>query len=159
GGGLNLIQVRTLRLRGLRAVEKPRRAALICGCVDFPDFGELAAVVLAVRLLVGLERAGLVHRSMFVYPSGGVVVEDHGRSRPTRRGGTGGLCANRLGGSGERYGALAAVHSGLRPGLYRGPDPACVHVDCAGPVREDVPSHSLLGEGLTGENNRLKRGL
>src|SRR5699024_11177016 len=39
------------------------------------------------------------------------------------------------------------------------PDPACVHVDCAGPVREDVPSHGLLGEGLTGENNRLKRGL
>src|SRR5699024_714232 len=28
-----------------------------------------------------------------------------------------------------------------------------------GPAREDVPSNSLLGEGLTGENNRLKRGL
>src|SRR5699024_174491 len=38
-------------------------------------------------------------------------------------------------------------------------DPACVHVDCAGPVREDVPSHGLLSEGLTGENDRLKRGL
>lgn len=37
--------------------------------------------------------------------------------------------------------------------------PACVHVDCAGPVRENIPSHSLLSEGLTGENNRLKRGL
>src|SRR5699024_1635169 len=39
------------------------------------------------------------------------------------------------------------------------PDPACVDVDCAGPVREDVPSDGLLGEGLTGENDRLKRGL
>src|SRR5699024_2361265 len=38
-------------------------------------------------------------------------------------------------------------------------NPAPVNVDCAGPVREDVPSNSLLGEGLTGENNRLKRGL
>src|SRR5699024_3368016 len=38
-------------------------------------------------------------------------------------------------------------------------DPACVHVDCPGPIREDVPSHSLLGEGLAGKNNRLKRGL
>src|SRR5699024_10908105 len=38
-------------------------------------------------------------------------------------------------------------------------DPACGHVDCAGPMREDVPSNSLLGEGLTGKNNRLKRGL
>src|SRR5699024_3669674 len=40
-----------------------------------------------------------------------------------------------------------------------GSDPACVHVDCAGPVREDVPSDGFLGEGLTGENDRLKRGL
>src|SRR5699024_7713776 len=39
------------------------------------------------------------------------------------------------------------------------PDPACVHVDCAGPVREDVPGNGLLGEGLTGENDRLKSGL
>src|SRR5699024_1637246 len=38
-------------------------------------------------------------------------------------------------------------------------DPACVHVDRPGPVREDVPSHGLLGEGLTGENDRLKSGL
>src|SRR5699024_10890737 len=37
--------------------------------------------------------------------------------------------------------------------------PRRINVDCAGPVREDVPSHGLLGEGLTGENNRLKRGL
>src|SRR5699024_5374335 len=38
-------------------------------------------------------------------------------------------------------------------------DPARVNVDCPGPVREDVPSHGFLGEGLTGENDRLKRGL
>src|SRR5699024_6358896 len=43
--------------------------------------------------------------------------------------------------------------------LWRGVDPAPINVDCPGPVREDVPSHSLLGEGLTGENDRLKRGL
>src|SRR5699024_722773 len=38
-------------------------------------------------------------------------------------------------------------------------NPACVHVDCAGPVRENVPSDGLLGDGLTGEHDRLKRGL
>src|SRR5699024_2956347 len=38
-------------------------------------------------------------------------------------------------------------------------DPAPINVDCAGPIRENVPSHSLLGDGLTGEHNRLKRGL
>src|SRR5699024_8421860 len=36
---------------------------------------------------------------------------------------------------------------------------ARVHVDRPRPVREDVPSHGLLSEGLTGENDRLKRGL
>src|SRR5699024_603123 len=39
------------------------------------------------------------------------------------------------------------------------PEPACVHVDCSGPVREDVPGDGLLGEGLTGEDDRLKSGL
>src|SRR5699024_11220896 len=38
-------------------------------------------------------------------------------------------------------------------------DPAPIHVDCAGPVREDVPGDGFLGEGLTGEDDRLKRGL
>src|SRR5699024_10626606 len=38
-------------------------------------------------------------------------------------------------------------------------DPARVHVDCPGSVREDVPSDGFLGEGFAGENDRLKRGL
>src|SRR5699024_9440219 len=53
-----------------------------------------------------------------------------------------------------------AVSGGSRRDvLWRGVEPAGINVDCAGPVREDVPSHGLLSEGLTGENDRLKRGL
>src|SRR5699024_8720381 len=147
--------VRTLRLRSLRRVEKPRRAALICGCVDFPDFGECAAVVLAVRLLVGLECAGLEHPALLIDPCGGVLVENNIRGPTT-------LLAAEIQLSRGQILELADVvrrrperSSQLLASRY----PRRVHVDCPGPVREDVPSDGFLGEGLAGENDRLKRGL
>src|SRR5699024_4130490 len=59
---------------------------------------------------------------------------------------------------GERVSARP-VRIGVGGEAVWGLDPACVHVDCSGPVREDVPGDGLLGEGLTGENDRLKSGL
>src|SRR5699024_3520892 len=183
-GVLHTVHIRALPLRCLRRVEETRRATGVCvparpvlRC-HIPGEG-LAGVTSGRGLLPRFcKRPQFIYRvapvkpknattcatlgtfrhaepALFVYPCGGVLVEQHVRRPTTRRGGTGGLGANRLGGTSERHGALAAVHSGLRPGLYRGHDPAPVNVDCPGPVREDVPSHSLLSEGLTGEHHWL----
>src|SRR5699024_3602756 len=53
---------------------------------------------------------------------------------------------------GTRETCRASV-SPVRLGLPANPAP--VHVDCAGPVREDVPGNGLLGDGLTGEHHWL----
>src|SRR5699024_8097474 len=93
--------------------------------------------------------------ALFVYPCGGVVVEQHVR-RPTT------LFAAEIQLSRGKILELADVvrrrperSSQLLASRY----PRRINVDCPGSVFEDVPGHGLLGEGLTGEHDRLKRGL
>src|SRR5699024_1323041 len=59
---------------------------------------------------------------------------------------------------GERVSARP-VRIGVGGEAVWGLDPAPVNVDRPGPVREDVPGNGLLGDGLTGEHNRLEGGL
>src|SRR5699024_1979822 len=141
--------------------EEPRRATRVAFAFHVAlsdvDLRELGFAGVPVRLQVtGLERPAL-----FVYPCGGVLVEQHVRRPTTRRLHVPGLAADADPGSVCCAVSLAGAWCGVPPPVQvvLRPDPACVHVDCAGPVREDVPSHGFLGEGLTGENDRLKRGL
>src|SRR5699024_5026867 len=73
------VHVRTLRLRGLRTVEKPRRAARIaeavlrvpCASSSQPLSVDGRAYVSAALVV----SRGLPHPALFVYPCGGVLVE------------------------------------------------------------------------------------
>src|SRR5699024_4525273 len=154
------VHVRTLTLRGLRRVEEPRRATRVAFAFHVAlsdvDLRELGFAGVPVRLQV----TGLEHPALFVYPCGGVLVEQHVR-RPTTRLGRGRVLQRRnpsvVVDKTER--ARSCLPLPEQVVALSGSDPACVHVDCAGPVRENVPGNGLLGEGLTGEHNRLKRGL
>src|SRR5699024_6868971 len=85
---------------------------------------------------------------------GGVLVE-HNVRRPTTSGGCWpAFCWLPSAIVNTCRATRCAVSGGSRRDvLWRGVDPAGINVDCAGPVREDVPSHGLLSEGLTGEHH------
>src|SRR5699024_1411071 len=153
------VHVRALRLRGLRRVEKPRRATFIR--LGFRPSHTLHATVsesvtsYGVALVVSLFSAGLQSPALFVYPCGGVLVENNIRGPTT-------LLAAEIQLSRGKILELADVvrrrperSSQLLASRY----PRRVHVDCPGPVREDVPSDGFLGEGFAGEDDRLEGGL
>src|SRR5699024_1721019 len=95
------VHVRTLRLRGLRAVEKPGRATTSAVADIGCGSGVLAfGVDEAVTDLPSAPVASHGHPvflvpALFVYPCGGVVVEQHVR-RPTTTAHVGGGCASGL---------------------------------------------------------------
>src|SRR5699024_11779305 len=108
-----------------------------------------------VALVVSLFSAGLQSPALPVQHLGGVLVQGDVRGPTT-------LLAAEIQLSRGKILELADVvrrrperSSQLLASRY----PRRVHVDCPGPVRENVPSHSLLREGLPSHDDRLVRGL